>query len=385
MSKGANTKQEKTVLVVGMPDSIHLARWLSQFRDSKITFLIFPSSPARRIRPELRQLIDSATTGKFRLVGFPIWMALPLWTADKFLSSRLRGFLLRKCIVRYQPHYLHSIEIQGAGYILLRALRDIPESARPARIIVTNWGSDIFWFRQFPAHRKKIRLLLSLASDYSAECARDVELARELGFTGNVFPVFPNSGGLPEELFRTPLKPAAERDIILVKGYQGWVGRAVIALKALEGLSENLADFQIVVYSANVRTLLEVWRIRIQSGLRILVYRKGALSHGEMMALFCSSKLHVGLSLSDAISTAVLESFASGAIPVQTSTACVSEWFDGGGVSVDELSVDAVRVAICRGLRLAEAGPQVLERNRELVRLRASESLVKRASSLFYQ
>jgi len=95
--------------------------------------------------------------------------------------------------------------------------------------------------------------------------------------------------------------------------------------------------------------------------------------------------LHVGLSLSDAISTAVLESFASGAIPVQTSTACVSEWFDGGGVSVDELSVDAVRVAICRGLRLAEAGPQVLERNRELVRLRASESLVKRASSLFYQ
>jgi glycosyltransferase involved in cell wall biosynthesis len=373
------------VLVVGMPDSIHLARWLGQFRESPTRFLIFPSSPARRVRPELEQLLASSEPGNFKLIGFPIWLALPLWAADKVFDNRIRGLFLRRCIRKYQPQILHCLEMQGAGYILLKAYRGLKASLRPKRIIVTNWGSDIYWFRQFAQHREKISSLLTIATDYSAECVRDVELAREFGFRGNAFPVFPNSGGLPDKLFSAPLRPVGERNVILVKGYQGWVGRAVIALRAIEGLSELLNDYQIVVYSANFRTLVEVWRIRIRSGLKISLYRKGALSHEEMMSLFSSSKLHVGLSLSDAISTAVLESFANGVIPVQTSTACVSEWFEGGGVAVDELSVAAVRAAISHGLVIANAGDDVLELNRERVRSRASESIVKRASAAFYR
>jgi hypothetical protein len=66
------------------------------------------------------------------------------------------------------------------------------------RFIATNWGSDIFWFQRFPKHRAKLQALLKLADAYSAECHRDVALARELGFTGDALPVIPKAGGFPK-------------------------------------------------------------------------------------------------------------------------------------------------------------------------------------------
>jgi len=47
----------KKVLVACMLDSIHAARWLTQFTDQKIDFLLFPSSPHRRGHPELERLL----------------------------------------------------------------------------------------------------------------------------------------------------------------------------------------------------------------------------------------------------------------------------------------------------------------------------------------
>ena len=50
--------------------------------------------------------------------------------------------------------------------------------------IATNWGSDIFLFGKLPEHREKISRILNYADYYSAECHRDVKIARESGFHG---------------------------------------------------------------------------------------------------------------------------------------------------------------------------------------------------------
>ena len=49
------------ILIIGMADSVHLARWLSQFIDQPIDFTIFPSSPHRRIHPLLKGECGSST------------------------------------------------------------------------------------------------------------------------------------------------------------------------------------------------------------------------------------------------------------------------------------------------------------------------------------
>ena len=71
-----------------------------------------------------------------------------------------------------------------------------------------------------------------------------------------------------------------------------------------------------------------------ETGLDITAHAKRALSHQQVPELFAKSKIYVGLSESDGISTSMLEATAMGAIPMQTSTACGDEWFKDSGVAV---------------------------------------------------
>jgi hypothetical protein len=43
------------LLVFCIFDSIHLASWLSQFENKRVNFLLFPSSPHKRVHSELER------------------------------------------------------------------------------------------------------------------------------------------------------------------------------------------------------------------------------------------------------------------------------------------------------------------------------------------
>ena len=90
---------------------------------------------------------------------------------------------------------------------------------------------------------------------YSAECNRDLELATKYGFKGQFMEVFPNAGGLPVKLLRENLIQTSERNLILIKGYESFVGRASVALSAVQMIAEQIREFEIVVYSANKKTI----------------------------------------------------------------------------------------------------------------------------------
>jgi hypothetical protein len=45
--------ERKKILIIGMFDSIHLARWLKQFEYENVDFTLFPSKKFKRINPEL--------------------------------------------------------------------------------------------------------------------------------------------------------------------------------------------------------------------------------------------------------------------------------------------------------------------------------------------
>ena len=369
------------VEVICMLDSIHSARWLEQFNDQEIDFVLFPSSPNRRIHPQLRALLELNTTANYKIVPLGKWFGLPLWILDKFTNNFFRGTLLRWTIRKYKPDILHALELQNAGYMSLRALSKYKPDG--LRFIATNWGSDIFWFQRFPKHRAKLQALLKLADTYSAECHRDVALARELGFTGEALPVIPNAGGFSKADLSIPLLPPDKRKTIALKGYHGWVGRAKVALNAVGELAPELSDYQIVVYSANRSVLKLAKQIASRTGLEITAHGKGALSHQKMLEVYAQSKIYVGLSESDGISTSMLEAMAMGAIPVQTSTACCDEWFRETGVAVHEISVPAVKDAIREGLRLA-TNPANAERNLGVIRKRAGADTVKEIALTFY-
>jgi hypothetical protein len=340
-----------------------------------------PSSPNRRVHPELERLLSSSGSASFRLTPLSRQFALPLWVLDKFANNFFRGSLLKAAIRSFQPSIVHSLELQNAGYVTLRAL----SAGKPKglKLLVTNWRSDIFWFQRFPKHKVKLQKLMKLADVYSAECERDVVLARNLGFTGHAMPVIPNAGGFSEADFAIPRLAPSERKTIALKGYHGWVGRAKVSLEAVREMSEELRGYKIIVYSANRSVLKLAKQVSKETGLEIKAFGKGTMSHKQVLEMFARSKIYVGLSESDGISTSMLEAMAMGAIPVQTSTACCDEWFGDSGVAVHEITVPAVKTAIREGLKLAEDHANA-EKNLETIKARASAEMVKKVALTFY-
>jgi hypothetical protein len=310
----------KRVVLVCMVDSIHVARWIAQFEPSEVAFTLFPSTPNRRVHAMIKDMM--AKNGNIRIVPFGGKLSIPLWGMDLIFSDYVRGLLLRKVIKREQPDFIHALELQHGGYIANRALED---SSIKTQFIATNYGSDIFWFQQFPKHLAKIKKLLARANRYSAECNRDVDLAKKYGFTGEVMPVFPNAGGFDSDTYLAAGTSHEPKKLILVKGYTGWAGRASVIIEALSLIKNQLHDFEILVYSSNISTRLSCF-IKLK-GLRVNVLGKGALTHTAMLAYLASARLHIAISKTDGLSTSALEAVLMGAPVLQSSSSCIDELF----------------------------------------------------------
>jgi hypothetical protein len=326
------------ILFVAMPDSLHTARWISQIADQGWEIYLFPAYIGP-IRPEIKNatIFGSLPRGKNSMnsrIKFVWWTILPFWLdylvtkISRIPSSAFARKSLAIIIRRIRPDIIHSLEIQHAGYLTLAAKEKLSDTF-PAWI-VTNWGSDIYLFGRLPTHKPKIQAILSGCDYYSCECQRDIELAKQLGFQGEILPVLPNTGGfsLPELI---PLKnnatPASRRTILL-KGYQNFAGRALVGLQALRLCADLLEGYTIAIFSANddVRVAAELF----QQDTKIPVEIIAAVSHDTLLGIHAKSRIYIGLSISDAISTSLLEAMVMGAFPIQSCTACADEWIEEG-------------------------------------------------------
>ena len=189
----------------------------------------------------------------------------------------------------------------------------------------------MYLFGRLAATKDNVLAMLRSADQYMVECERDVRLARELGYQGGVMPVVPHCGGFDLNRLRALAQPGptTARRVIAIKGYQSWAGRALVALKALELCADALAGYKIKLYltSEDVRIAAEL--LAQDTGLDIECL-PGGQPHDDIMRLLGSARVYMGVSISDAASTSMLESMAMGAFPIQTCTACADEWIEHG-------------------------------------------------------
>ena len=364
-----------------MLDSPHFARWLATLQGLPIDVELFPSSPNRRVHQGIEHLIAADSVAKYRLLGIESRLSLAIWALDLFLGGRLRARVLQWRIGQVSPHMIHAVELQHAGYVVLRVL-EVGGVHDDVTIALTNYGSDLFWFERFPRHAAKLTRLLSRADFYSAECARDVRLARRLGFTGRALTVLPNAGGLgtASSDASTP-PPVAERRVVLIKGYTNFVGRAQDILGAMGRRAANLEGWDIVVYSSTLRArALCRWLSIRHPSLSMQAIPKKQLTHDEMLELFRQAAVYVGFSRSDGISTSFLEALACGAYPLQTTTACIDEWADRGAVfsPLDVRDPDAAVGELIRVLSDPEMRTDAAAWNTEVARTHLDSSAISR-------
>lgn len=349
------------ILFVGMVDSVHVARWISQIVDQGWEVYLFPvewSVP----NPEFRN-ISIFGTKFFRPAYLDKSVRYIRWSSLSFYLDRLGSMLKRKSLTlfheqalqyairRIKPDIVHSLEFQHAGYLTLKAKRKLGENF-PVWI-ATSWGSDIYLFGRLPEHQDTIRELMSACDYYSCECARDIQLGRDMGYHGSLLPVLPSRGGFKTDYmlsFRQP-GPASSRKTIMVKGYQSWAGRALVAFQALRRCLDLLQGYTIVLYAVVPDVQIAARLFEQETGIPIQIIPPLSPEQ-EILRQFGRARIYIGLSISDGISTSLLEAMVMGAFPVQSCTACADEWIQDGksGMIVPPEDPEQIADAIRRAL-----------------------------------
>lgn len=386
----------KRILLVAMTESVHTARWCSALDRLGIEYLIFPS-----ISSYTHSAIDSKKVFQLNYQKkFLLRILKPLCRfskikyffelIDKYFTKKIsenKAYYFRQIVNEMKPDLIHSLEFQAAGYFVL----DNQEFLKKNKVqwLATNWGSDIFLFARLPDHKEKIQKLLKTCNFYSCECIRDVLLAKSLGMTATPMEVFPNTGGFDleevQQLIKLAPKPSS-RKVIMIKGYESWAGRALFALRAIEELAEQLKEYKIIIYTPTEDVIIAAELLKQDKGLNIEVLKQ-RVSHSEILKYHSQARISIGLSISDGISTSFLEALAMGSFPIQSFTACCSEWIVDrkSGFIVDPLDIHQIKSCIVEALENDDLVEEAFVINQNSVRERLDRNIIDNKIKKMYE
>jgi len=369
----ADVSRRLKILFVCFPYSVHAARWTRLLDGVGHDIHVFPSQPNHHLHEEFRDITFWPVPGlAFNVGDRPIRTGeLPDMQASD-PETRLAALIAVE-----QFDIVHSLEFQHAGYLTLAALARVPDR-RPIWI-ATNYGSDISLLGGSPEHADRIREIVSRCDYYSAECHRDVALARQFGLKKPVFAVCPNSGGIDIELtnrLRTG-EPTSARRVIAIKGYQHFAGRALTALQAIDLVREHLRDYRVRIFSPFPEIRQEAERLHSQRGIDVECLPE-QVPHEDMLRLHGTARVSIAISIGDGISTALLEAMAMGSFPIQTCTACADEWIIDGksGFIVQPDDLEQIADRLLRAMNDDELVDNAAALNFERISASASREVV---------
>ena len=349
-TRAAKLDQNK-ILLIGMLDSPHFHKWLSaitkELPSKKV--LIFPSDRPRFFD---KKVVMSTRKQKFirifRLfpniqINFVLYYVL-----DILFGLKWRAYFLAKFIIKHKPSIIHFHEMQHGAYIynLIVNYRKVPNNSQN---IISTWGSDLTLFSWVDEHQMRIRSCLKWADVLTAEKEEELDDALRLGFKGKfVAPVYITLGEKLQSQFRYS-KPSS-RNLILVKGHQSETGRALNALIVIAGMTSELKNFEIIVYSAPASVQTQVDLLRNKHQLNIKVISK--ITHDEMKALFQKARVAISLAISDGLPGVLVEAMAAGAFPIQSQNSAAQQFLVHGesGFIVNPWDFNAIRESLYKAI-----------------------------------
>ncbi|HXC71499.1 MAG TPA: glycosyltransferase family 4 protein [Pyrinomonadaceae bacterium] len=361
------------ILFVTLGESIHAARWIKHLAGQGWDIHVFPHSAYDGIHPELQNLtfhtlVQRPGVNTVRQTG----LTWPLSRGRRKTTAALQRLeyfkqpaRLARVIRKLQPDLVHSLEMQRCSYLTLASRKQLNGDRLPPWIY-SSWGSDIFFFGRRPDHEPKIREVLAACDYFIADCERDVHLAKDFGLRGEVFGVFPATGGFDLKRMRKLGfgVPVSSRKVIALKGYQDeeWGGRALNALEALRLSATHLRGFEAVIFSATSEVKSAAERLAKQTGIRISILPPSPSD--EIAKLMGRARIAIGIGLTDGSPISLLEAMIMGAFPIQADTVSTTEWIRDGenGLLVPPEQPQTIAAAIQRAL----TDDQLVERAAEL-------------------
>ncbi len=382
----------------------HTRRWLSYFSQCGDEVLLLSTYPCDLDLPNLttrtlpgvfRPGNTFVKSSKLTRVGWRDWVAdalarsgldrliRPLWYHLTVLDVPLQALVARRIVRRYKPDVLHVMRIQNEGYVAALA------GYQPW--ILSAWGQDIVFFaRHYRFHRYLTKATLRAPSAYTADCQRDICLARELGLPQTrPTRLFPSNGGVRLDEFQ-PGVPAPQRASLIV--YPRGLGqylRFETLLAALRLLVQQgrISDVKVVLLGPPglVRTMEK--QVRAYSLPLDIVNVRAFVSRQALGALLGRAAIMVSPSISDGTPNSLLEAMACGAFPVVGDIDSVREWIvhERNGLLFDPNNPQALAECLQTALRDPDMRQAAQNANLKLVQKRADYSNIMPAVRVFYE
>lgn len=302
------------ILMVSMP-TLHFFRWTNQLKDAGHEIFWFDISGMSGNVDKLdwvQQKVDWKL--KYRYLGrFFIKRTFPkLYGLIQRFNEHNVEKVFENFLKEVKPDVVHSFAL----YVSCTPIYTVMEKHKDIRWIYSSWGSDLFYFQNFPDYLIDIKKVLPRIDFLFTDCKRDYKIAKNYGFKGKFLGVFPGGGGFDFSYIEQQMLLLEKRKTILIKGFQGRSGRAMPVLKAVEKLKAVLKDFEIIVFGADDEVLDYCLKSELHTWNNFSVF--GKVKHEFVLQLMGKALIYIGNSNSDGIPNTLLEAICSGALPIQS-------------------------------------------------------------------
>ncbi len=394
------------ILLVASVDSIHTARWTNQLAATGWDVHLCHGAPLwTGVAPELRygtvHLPFSAPLGHEEAVSRRsgtryllerVGARIPFVAAQ---MQRRRNREIAQLIAELKPDVVHSLALNvNWSNLTLPVLyaRQALGPAFSAPWVYSSWGTDLdYYAAQSTAQQAEARALLTECDYYIAECDRDIRLAKELGFSGELLGKLPAFGGVDSAHLESLRQegPVSARTTIFLKGRDCGgggdpVGRAMTAMRAFELCRSELEGFRIVIGQASPVVAEEARRLA-SSGMSIEVLPR--LPYDELLRIVGSSRVSIALTVNDGLPNHLVEALALGALPLHSNLEPIAEWVEDGvnGLLVGAEDLEGVTAALRRALTDDELVDRGAEVSARLVDENLSDEVVRPKVIAMYQ
>ncbi len=306
------------ILLVSMP-SLHFFRWAEQLESSGHEVFWF-------------DIVDGNATDRLpwvkKINGWKL--KFPKLKGRYFIKQKLPFFyiLLRPLIERnvetafeklikdLKPDLVHSFAMQVSCVPVIKVM----EKYSNQKWIYSSWGSDLYNLESVKLKKSQALRIIRRVDYFISDCFRDYQIMKDFHFEGIYLGCFPGGGGYDfAAINKYILTPISSRKIILVKGYQGNLGRCLEVLKALENISEHLSEYKLVIFSAEPEVVSFSENLKLKKDLNLLILTKDKFQpQEEILKLMGKSLIYIGNSISDGMPNTLLEAVVMGAFPIQS-------------------------------------------------------------------
>jgi len=302
-----------------------------------------------------------------------------------YLGPLSLGFTARKfqqMVRQIDPDLVHALRIPYEGMIA-------GYTPREYKLIISSWGND------FTLHAGKTALMrtatrraMQRADGFTADCQRDIRLAREWGLGLETPAIFaPGSGGLDLDRIRSiqGRKTLEKNGVINPRGIRP---AYVMNDKFFQSLPLVLKEFpDLPIYCAAMQGENDADKWKKSLPLPQNVELLPPMPQVALWEYGVRSRVVVSPATHDGTPNSVLECMALGCLPVAGDIEPLREWITDGenGILVDPMDPNAIADGILRGLRDDHLFARAKAVNLRLVAERADRRIVMPRINAFYQ